>query len=149
VTQRAPTSELLLKRYTEWMTRGRKTGRAAYVLREWDLPAPLPGAEWTIDRKFKAIDELKANPKLRNTVANVLETGAPVIESVEVAQKPSHDLPDDTRIVDLDLPTRVQKILAWNGIATVGELRATPDKTLFSFRDMGRRSIAYLREHLG
>jgi hypothetical protein len=142
-------SETTLKRYIECLTRGRKTGRTAYVLRAWDLPPSLPGAEWTLDHKFIVIDALKTNPELRNTIASVLKTGAPVVEAVKVAQKPSRNLPDNTRIADVDLPTRIQNVLAWNGIATIGQLREMPDKTLLSFQDLGHRSLAFLREYLG
>jgi hypothetical protein len=41
-----------LKKYIEWMSRGRRTNRVAYVMKEWDLPTPLPGAEWHIDQKI-------------------------------------------------------------------------------------------------
>jgi hypothetical protein len=68
---------------------GRKTGRTAYVLRAWGLPPSLPGAECAPDHKFIAIDASKTNPELRNTVASVLKIGAPVIEAVKVAQKPT------------------------------------------------------------
>jgi hypothetical protein len=142
-------SETTLKRYIECLTRGRKTGRTAYVLRAWDLPPSLPGAEWTLDHKFIVIDALKTNPELRNAVASVLKTRAPVIEAVKVAQKPSRNPPDNTRIADVDLPTRIQNVLAWNGIATLGQLREMPDKTLLSFQDLGHRSLAFLREYLG
>jgi DNA-directed RNA polymerase alpha subunit len=142
-------SEPTLKRYIEWMTRGRKTGRTAYVIHEWDLPSCLPGAEWAIDPDFNAIEELKTNRELRKTVVNVVKAGLPVVDAVEVTRKPSRDLPDDTRIVDVDLPARIHNTLARNGIATVGELRAMPDKALLSFQHMGRRSLAYLRERLG
>jgi DNA-directed RNA polymerase alpha subunit len=138
-----------LKRYIECLTRGRKTGRTAYVLRAWGLPPSLPGAEWTLDHKFIAIDALKTNPELRNAVASVLKTGAPVIEAVKVPQKPSRNLPDITRIADVDLPTRIQNVLAWNGIARLGQLREMPDRTLLSFQDLGHRSLAFLREYLG
>ena len=47
-----------LKKYIEWMSRGRRTNRIAYVMKEWDLPTPLPGAEWHIDQKFSVADEL-------------------------------------------------------------------------------------------
>jgi hypothetical protein len=142
-------SERRLKRYFEWTTRGRKTGRTAYVLCESDLPASLPGSEWTLDRKFNAIDELKTNSVLRKIVANVLETGTPVIEAIRVARKPSRNLPDDIRIADIDLTTRIQNVLACNGIETLGQLREMSDKTLLSFQDLGHRSLAYLREYLG
>jgi DNA-directed RNA polymerase alpha subunit len=140
----------MLKRYIEWMTRGRKTGRTAYVIYEWDLPSCLPGAEWAIDLDFNPIKEPKTNRELRNTVVNNgVKAGVPVVDAVKVTQKPSRDLPDDTRIVDVDLPTRIHNTLVRNGIATVGELRAMPDKALLSFQHVGRRSLAYLRERLG
>ena len=47
-----------IKRYIEWMSRGRLTNREVYVLKEWDLPKPLPGAEWQIDKTFNLADEL-------------------------------------------------------------------------------------------
>jgi hypothetical protein len=121
-----------VKRYIEWMTRGRKTGRTAYVIYEWDLPSCLPGAEWAIDRDFNAIKELKTNLELRNTVVNDVKAGVPVVDAVKVTQKPSRDLPDNTRIVDVDLPTRIHNTLVRNGVATVGELRAMPDPVEFS-----------------
>ena len=65
-----------LKRYLEWMTRGRRTGRTAYVLREWDLPAPLPGAEWAADSKFNAAEELLNDPQLKATIAAALKSWA-------------------------------------------------------------------------
>ena len=45
-----------LKKYIEWMSRGRRTNRIAYVMKERDLPTPVPGAEWRIDEKFSAAD---------------------------------------------------------------------------------------------
>jgi hypothetical protein len=147
--ERGRISEPTLKRYIEWMTRGRKTGRTAYVIYEWDLPSCLPGAEWAIDRDFNAIKELKTNRELRNTVVNDVKAGVPVVDAVKVTQKPSRYLPDETHIVDVDLPTRIHNTLVRNGVATVGELRAMPDKAVLSFQHMGRRSLAYLRERLG
>jgi hypothetical protein len=49
-----------LKKYIEWMSRGRRTNRIAYVMKEWDLPTPVPGAEWRIDEKFSAAEGSKA-----------------------------------------------------------------------------------------
>ena len=46
------------------MSRGRRTDRVAYVLREWDLPMPLPGAEWQLDTKFNAAEEILRDPSL-------------------------------------------------------------------------------------
>jgi hypothetical protein len=68
-----------LKRYIEWMSRGRRTNRIAYVMKEWDLPAPLPGAEWQIDEKFSAADELLHDPELKVVFKAALEKGVEVI----------------------------------------------------------------------
>jgi len=35
-----------LTRYIEWMSRGRRTNREAYVLEEWDLPKPTRHLIW-------------------------------------------------------------------------------------------------------
>jgi hypothetical protein len=45
------------------MNRGRRTDRVVYVLKEWDLPMPLPGAEWQLDTKFNVADELLRDPR--------------------------------------------------------------------------------------
>jgi Bacterial RNA polymerase, alpha chain C terminal domain len=111
------------------------------------LHFPVLSGHWTTSSS--RFDVLKTNSELRNTVASALKTGAPVIEAVKVAQKPSRNPPDNTRIADVDLPTRIQNVLAWNGIATLGQLREMPDKTLLSFQDLGHRSLAFLREYLG
>ena len=140
-----------LERYVEWMTRGRRTGRTAYVLREWDLPEPIPGSEWALDTKFNAAEELLHNPELKVTIVAVLKKGVEIVGAVElkVKQKPSPMLADDTRLDDVDLPTRIHKALTLNGIKTVGELRKTREATLLTFQDFGHRSIAYVREYLG
>ena len=54
-----------LRKSVEWMSRGRRTGPVAYVLKEWDLPACRPGADWQQDVKFNPADEVSANPDLR------------------------------------------------------------------------------------
>ena len=68
-----------LKRYIEWMSRGRRTNRIAYVMKEWDLPTPVPGAEWRIDEKFRPADELLHDPELKVVFEAALEKGVEVI----------------------------------------------------------------------
>jgi hypothetical protein len=68
-----------LRRYVEWMNRGRRTDRVVYVLKEWDLPKPLPGAEWQLDTKFNVADELLHDPDLKTVLKAVLEKGAEVV----------------------------------------------------------------------
>jgi hypothetical protein len=72
-----------LQKYLEWMSRGRRTDRVAYVLREWDLPAPLPGAEWARDVKFNPAEEVLSNPDLRGVFREAIAKGV-----VLIVQKP-------------------------------------------------------------
>jgi hypothetical protein len=76
-----------LRKYVEWMSRGRRTDRVAYVLKERDLPDPLPGAEWQQDVKFNPAEEVLANPDLRDVFSEVIATGPP-------SSSKSHWLPD-------------------------------------------------------
>ena len=68
-----------LKKYIEWMSRGRRTDREVYVLKEWGLPKPLPGAEWQVDKTFNLADELLRDPELKTVLKTVLEKGAEVV----------------------------------------------------------------------
>jgi hypothetical protein len=68
-----------LQKYVEWMSRGRRTDRIAYVTREWDLPEPLPGAEWQIDAKFSPTDELLHDPELKQVFKVAIERGAELV----------------------------------------------------------------------
>jgi hypothetical protein len=72
-----------LKKYIEWMSRGRRTNRIAYVMKEWDLPTPLPGAEWHNDQKFSAADELLVDPDLKIVFKAALEKGVAVVSRRE------------------------------------------------------------------
>ena len=62
---------------------------------------------------------------------------------------PTPELPDDTLISDVEFPARIRNVLAIAGLKTVGEVRETPDETLLSFQDLGKSSVAHLRETLG
>jgi hypothetical protein len=44
------------------MSRGRRTNREVYVLKEWDLPKQLPGAEWQLDKTFNWLMNFCAIP---------------------------------------------------------------------------------------
>ena len=48
------------------MSRCPKTDRVAYVIKEWDLPEPLAGAEWVIDKSFNAAEEVLRSPALKD-----------------------------------------------------------------------------------
>jgi len=46
------------------------------VTKEWNLPQPLPGAEWQIDTKFGAADPLLQDTELRTVFMPALDNGA-------------------------------------------------------------------------
>jgi DNA-directed RNA polymerase alpha subunit len=62
---------------------------------------------------------------------------------------PTPELPDDTSIDRVRLPTRIRNVLDAAGLKTVGEVREISDDTLLSFQDFGRGSVAFLRKTLG
>src|ERR1700736_2959757 len=62
---------------------------------------------------------------------------------------PTPGLPDDTPISDVELPARIRNVLVAAGLETVGEVRGTADETLLSFQDLGKSSVAHIRETLG
>ena len=72
-----------LRKYSEWLSRGRRTDRIAYVLQEWDLPKPLPGAEWRHDRTFNAAEEVLADPNLKDLFKAAIENGVAVVSRSE------------------------------------------------------------------
>ena len=62
---------------------------------------------------------------------------------------PTPELPDDTPIERVRFPTRIRNVLDVAGLRTVRDVRETSDDTLLSFQDIGKGSVAYLRETLG
>src|SRR3989442_1305320 len=68
-----------LKRYIEWMSRGHRTNREAYVLKKWDLPNPMPGAEWQLDKTSDLADELLRDPELKTVIKAALEKGSEIV----------------------------------------------------------------------
>src|ERR1700676_1155276 len=62
---------------------------------------------------------------------------------------PTPELPDDTLISDVEFPSRIRNVLIAEGLKTVGEVREISDETLLSFQDLGKGSVAHLRETLG
>jgi DNA-directed RNA polymerase alpha subunit len=64
-------------------------------------------------------------------------------------REPVPELPDDTPTDTINLPTRIRNVLNAAGLRTVGAIRETSDGTLLSLPDLGKGSVAYLRETLG
>ena len=63
--------------------------------------------------------------------------------------EPTPELPDDTPISQVELPTRILNVLTAAGLRTVGEVREASDKMLLSLPDLGPASVAHLRDTLG
>src|SRR5882672_10066166 len=62
---------------------------------------------------------------------------------------PAPELPDDTPIENVRFSTRVRNALITAGLKTVGEIREASDAMLLSLQDLGKGSVAHLRETLG
>jgi DNA-directed RNA polymerase alpha subunit len=62
---------------------------------------------------------------------------------------PAPELPDDTPIENVRFSTRVRNALITAGLKTVGEIREASDAMLLSLQDLGKGSVADLRETLG
>jgi hypothetical protein len=62
---------------------------------------------------------------------------------------PSPELPDDTSIKTVKLPSKIKRALLMTGLRTVGEIRETPDIAILQIKDLGESSLALLREKLG
>ena len=50
---------------------------------------------------------------------------------------------------DVEFPARICNVLAAAGLKTVGEVRETSDEILLSFQNLGKASVAHLRETRG
>ena len=68
-----------LERYIEWLSRGARTGRVAYVLDRSKLPKGLPGAEWHLDTKFNVAEELLRDPPLKDVIKAAIAKGIEVV----------------------------------------------------------------------
>jgi DNA-directed RNA polymerase alpha subunit len=62
---------------------------------------------------------------------------------------PAPELPDDTPIENVRFSTRIRNGLITAGLKTVGEIREASDAMLLSLQDLGKGSVAHLRETLG
>jgi DNA-directed RNA polymerase alpha subunit len=62
---------------------------------------------------------------------------------------PAPELPDDTLIDKVRFSTRIRNAVTAAGLKTVGEIRDASDDWLLALPDMGKGSVAYLRETLG
>jgi DNA-directed RNA polymerase alpha subunit len=59
------------------------------------------------------------------------------------------ELPDDTLITNIDLPTRIANALHRSGMQTVADIREADDRSILSLPDLGKGSLKWLRQRLG
>ena len=62
---------------------------------------------------------------------------------------PLPDLPDDTLIEMVRLPTIVRNALISAGLKTIGDIRTTTDRELLGMRRLGKGTVTSLRRTLG
>jgi DNA-directed RNA polymerase alpha subunit len=62
---------------------------------------------------------------------------------------PAPELPDDTALDNVRFSTKIRNALTASGLKTVGEIREASDETLLGLPDLGKGSVAHLRETLG
>jgi hypothetical protein len=72
-----------LRKYVECLSRGRRTDRIAYALKEHKLPKPIPGAEWQRIPTFNATEEVLADPTLKEVFKTAVDKGVAVIDRPE------------------------------------------------------------------
>ena len=58
------------------------------------------------------------------------------------------DLPDDTLVEMVRLPTRIRNAAKFAGLKTVGDLRETTDNRFASIPNLGPGSVKWLRAQL-
>ena len=58
------------------------------------------------------------------------------------------DLPDDTLIEMVRLPTRIRNAAKYAGLKTIGDLREITEETLASIPNLGPGSVKWLRARL-
>jgi DNA-directed RNA polymerase alpha subunit len=62
---------------------------------------------------------------------------------------PTPELPDDTPLEKLRLPTRLANALPQAGLKTIGEVRHLSDAELVKLEKVGKRSVDYVRKAFG
>ena len=111
-----------------------------------DLPATVVYPERVFNR---CSFESTAGPPHARTIGAFGFVG-----SLEPTQKmnelePAPELPDDTSIRQVRLPPRIREALSATGVETVGQVREMSDHELLALPDLGKASVAQLRELLG
>jgi len=59
------------------------------------------------------------------------------------------DLPDETLVEMVRIPTRIRNAINYAGLKTIGDLRDTTDETFNSMPNLGPGSVKWLRARVG
>jgi DNA-directed RNA polymerase alpha subunit len=62
---------------------------------------------------------------------------------------PAVELPDSTPVDNVRFNTRIRNVLNAASLKTIGEIREASDAWLLALQDLGKGSVAHLRETLG
>jgi DNA-directed RNA polymerase alpha subunit len=117
------------------------------------------GVRWTA-KEDSLLRELVASKASETILAAKLKRSPEAIrvrlwklqkEETERTRKivPCPELPDNISIEQIDLPSRIERVLLMEGLRTVGEVREASDDTLLSFQDFGPGSLSYIRNRFG
>jgi len=90
---------------------------------------------------------LAGTEKLRNILCHF--SRSPVTARLIMPVLPEPNLPDETLISEIELPTRIWNAFARVGFRTVGDVRRAPDSDLRSLRNIGPLSFSEIRKTLG
>jgi DNA-directed RNA polymerase alpha subunit len=123
---------------------------------EFEPPKLITKAEREARKAFRQVDATKATTEHEqaqrafNENRERLRTERIARETVKGPMLyPAPELPDDTPIDNVRLTTRIRNAVTVAGWKTVGEIREASDETLLSLQDLGKGSVAHLRETLG
>jgi DNA-directed RNA polymerase alpha subunit len=123
---------------------------------EFEPPKPNTKVERDARKAFRQVDATKAvaeheqTQRAFNENRERLRTERIVRETVKGPMfDPAPELPDDTPIDNVRFTTRIRTAGTAAGWKTVGEIREASDATLLSLQDLGKGSVAHLRETLG
>jgi DNA-directed RNA polymerase alpha subunit len=123
---------------------------------ESEPPKLITKAEREARKAFRQVDATKAmteheqDQRAFNENRERLRTERIARETVKGPMfYPAPELPDDTPIDNVRFSTRIHTAVTAAGWKTVGEIREASDATLLSLQDLGKGSVAHLRETLG
>ena len=113
----------------------------------------LSAAERKLLRDGEAKEAIADHERAQKAVQTNLERLRTERQAREAAAGPmlypAPELPDNTPIENVRFSTRIRNAITAGGLKTAGEIRDASDAALLSLPDLGKESVAHLRETLG